>query len=109
MDPQLQQTILDLSETHGPENLLVVLGMSDAEDAKLYAETVTTGDPSDAGALSGVSLGLSVYHIFDAEMEAIVPPETWAKQIAPARLDLDGDALAQTVARIRSTSSRYAL
>ncbi len=43
----------------------MVLGSADPEGAGLYAETVTAGDPTFAGPLAGVSLGLPVYHVFE--------------------------------------------
>ena len=65
MDLQNQQRIKDAAEKYGAENCVVVLGSSDAEGAEIYAETVTNGDPTFAGPLAGVSLGLPVYHIFE--------------------------------------------
>ena len=58
MDLQNQQRIKDAAEKYGAENCVVVLGSSDAEGAEIYAETVTNGDPTFAGPLAGVSLGL---------------------------------------------------
>ena len=60
MDLQNQQRIKDAAEKFGAENCVVVLGSSDAEGAEIYAETVTNGDPTFAGPLAGVSLGLPV-------------------------------------------------
>ena len=65
MDLQTQQRIKDAAESFGADNIIVVLGASDAEGAGIYAETVTAGDPTFAGPLAGVSLGLPVYHILD--------------------------------------------
>ena len=36
---------------------MVLLGTPNAESSRLYAMTVTEGDPSWAGALAGVALG----------------------------------------------------
>ena len=60
MDLQNLQRIKDAAEKYGAENCVVVLGSSDAEGAEIYAETVTNGDPTFAGPLAGVSLGLPV-------------------------------------------------
>jgi len=62
MDLQNQQRIKDAAEKFGAENCVVILGSSDPEGAEIYAETVTNGDPTFAGPLAGVSLGLPVYH-----------------------------------------------
>jgi len=45
MDLQNQQRVKEIAEKYGPENVVVVLGSSDAEGASIYAETVTAGDP----------------------------------------------------------------
>ena len=52
MDLQNQQRIKDAAEKFGPENVVVILGSSDAEGAEIYAETVTNGDPTFAGPLA---------------------------------------------------------
>ena len=43
MDLQNQQRVKDAAEKFGAENVVVILGSSDAEGAELYAETVTVG------------------------------------------------------------------
>jgi len=58
MDLQNQQRILDAAQKYGAENVVVLLGSADADGAGLYAETVTAGDPTYAGPLAGVPLGL---------------------------------------------------
>ena len=82
MDLQNQQRIKDAAEKFGAENCVVVLGSSDAEGAEIYAETVTNGDPTFAGPLAGVPLGLPVYHIFDETIRAECDPAQWEEQIS---------------------------
>ena len=65
---QNQQRIKDAADKYGAEDLVVILGSSDAEGAEIYAETVANGDPTFAGPLAGVQLGLPVYHIFEQEI-----------------------------------------
>ena len=52
-----------MAEQYGPENTVVLLGAAEGEAAGLAAETVTNGDPTFAGPLTGVQLGLRVYHV----------------------------------------------
>ena len=68
MDLQSQEAILRLAETHGKDNVVVILGAPDPEAAEISAETVRLGDPAYAGALAGVQLGLDVYHVLDDEV-----------------------------------------
>ena len=53
-------------------NLSLIHISSEAESAALAGETVTTGDPTYAGPLAGVQLGLKVYHAVEPEFKAEV-------------------------------------
>ena len=101
MDLQNQQRVKDAAEKYGAEQTIVVLGASDAEGAGIYAETVTAGDPTFAGPLAGVSLGLPVYHILDPLLKAEADPAAWEEQISMMEMVMDGDALAASVAEMR--------
>ena len=81
MDLSTQETIKRLVDQHGAESLLVVLGAPDAESAGIAAETVVLGDPSWAGPLAGVQLGLPVYHILEDEAHDAIPSEVWEDQV----------------------------
>ena len=63
MDLENQKRIKALADEKGAENLVVILGGAEAEASGLACETVTTGDPTFAGPLAGVQLGLSCYHV----------------------------------------------
>ena len=69
MDLENQKRVKDFAEQYGAENIVVVLGAAEGEAAGLAAETVTAGDPTFAGPLAGVQLGLSVYHICEDEVK----------------------------------------
>lgn len=105
MDLQNQQRVKDAAEKFGAENTVVILGSSDAEGAELYAETVTVGDPTYAGPLGGVSLGLPVYHIFDETIKAEADPAAWDEQVSMMEMVLDTEALASAVAKMREENS----
>jgi len=80
---------------------MVVLGSPDAESAEIYAETVTTGDPTYAGPLAGVSLGLQVYHILEDEVKAEIDPVIYEQQIGMMEMVLDKEAISKSVKKIR--------
>lgn len=101
MDLQSQETILRLSETHGPENLLVLIGAPDPEAAEISAETVVLGDPAYAGALAGAQLGLDVYHVLEEPVRQTVPDDVWEAQIGVMADILEADALGAAVAAMR--------
>lgn len=102
MDLQSQEAILRLAETHGRDNVVVIIGAPDPEAAEISAETVRLGDPAYAGALAGVQLGLDVYHVLDDEVKADVPPEVWDEQIGVMADILEADELTKAVAGIRA-------
>ena len=101
MDLEDQGGIKQTVEEHGKENLMVVLGSPDAESAEIYAETVTTGDPTFAGPLAGVSLGLLVYHILEDEVKAQIDPAVYERQVGMMEMVLDKEAIAKSVKKIR--------
>lgn len=109
MDLQNQQRVKDAAEKYGAENVVVVLGSSDAEGAEIYAETVTAGDPTFAGPLAGVQLGLPVYHVFEPEIREEANPAVWEEQIGMMEMVLDVDALCAAVSKMRKELSQYSL
>jgi betaine reductase len=107
MDLQNQQRIKDAAEKFGT-GCVVVLGSSDAEGAEIYAETVSNGDPTFAGPLAGVPLGLPVYHIFDPAIREECDPAAWEEQISMMEMVLDPEKLAAAVKGIRDQFSKDA-
>ena len=105
MDLENQKRVLDLSEKYGKENVVVVLGTSEAESAGLTAETVTAGDPTYAGPLAGVSLGLRVYHIF--ELKDQVDANVYDEQCGMMEMVLDVDAINNEVKSIRDQYCQF--
>jgi glycine reductase len=108
MDLQNQQRIKDAAEKFGAENVVVILGSSDAEGAEIYAETVSNGDPTFAGPLAGAPLGLPVYHVFEQDIREECDPAEWEAQISMMEMVLDPDALAAAVKGIREQFSKHA-
>ena len=104
MDLQNQQRVKDAAEKFGAENVVVILGSSDAEGAEIYAETVSNGDPTFAGPLAGASLGLAVYHVFDPEIRAEIDDAVWEEQVSMMEMVLDPEALAAAVKSMREQS-----
>jgi betaine reductase len=108
MDLQNQQRIKDAAEKFGT-NCIVVLGSSDAEGAEIYAETVSNGDPTYAGPLAGVSLGLPVYHIFDQTIRDECDSSAWETQISMMEMVLDTEKLTAAVKGMRDQFSKDVL
>jgi glycine reductase len=80
---------------------VVVLGATDVEGAEITAETVTLGDPSFAGPLGGVSLGLPVYHILEPEVKAAIPVDVYEQQAGFMEMVADTEAIGKKFKEIR--------
>ena len=109
MDLQNQQRIREMAEKYSPEELIVVIGASDAEGAGIYAETVTAGDPTFAGSLAGVQLGLPVYHILDPLIKAEADPAAWEEQISMMEMVLNPEKLTEAVKTMREQNGKSLL
>jgi len=99
MDLENQARIMAFTEKYGNENLIVVLGGGEAEASGLAAETVSTGDPTYAGPLSGVPLGLKAYHIF--ELKDMVDAAVYEEQISMMEMVLNVDEIIEEVKTYR--------
>ena len=102
MDLENQKRVKDAADKYGNENVMVIMGAAEAEAAGLAAETVTMGDPTFAGPLAGVALGLSVYHAVEPEFKNEVDPEVFDEQIGMMEMVLDVDGIIEEMNNIRS-------
>ena len=102
MDLDDQATIQQVVDRVGTDDLVVLLGSPNPESAELYAATVTMGDPTFAGPLAGIPLGLPVYHILEPEIVEHLPQATYEQQLQMAALTLDTDQIFDVVQRIRN-------
>lgn len=86
--------------------MVVLLGTPNAESSRLYALTVTEGDPSWAGALAGTALGLSVYHVTEEEVKTQVAPEVYEEHVALMEMVLDVGDIAEAVQHVRASTAQ---
>lgn len=96
-----QKTIKKLAEEHGSENLVVVLGATDVEGLEISAETLTLGDPSFSGPLTGVQLGLHVYHIMEPEIKSLFPQDLYQEKLGMMEMIVDSEAIQKALSAIR--------
>ena len=92
-------------EQYGKEDLVVVLGAPDADSAELYAETVVHGDPSWAGPLAGVSLGLPVFHILEPKIKAQIDPSLYKEHLELMDIALDGERISKALQKVREQNN----
>ena len=107
MDLENQNRVKEAVDKYGAENIIVLLGGGEAETAGLAAETVTAGDPTWAGPLAGVSLGLKVYHALEPEFKESVDAGGYDEQIGMMEMVLDVDAINREIKNIRDEYTQY--
>ena len=84
--------------------MVVILGCPSADSSELYAETVVNGDPTWAGPLAGMAMGLPVFHILEPEIKAQIDPELYNKHLAIMEIALDVEKIVQALKRVRGTA-----
>ena len=103
MDLENQRRVKSLAEQYGPENIVVLLGAAEGE----AAETVTNGDPTFAGPLTGVQLGLRVYHVCEPEVKAEFDPDVYSEQVEMMEMVLDVDDIVNEMTSVREQYCKY--
>jgi len=107
MDLENQKRVKEFAEQYGAENVVVVLGAAEGEAAGLAAETVTAGDPTFAGPLTGVQLGLSVFHVCEPEIKGEVDPTVYDEQVGMMEMVMDVDDIVSEMSAIRNDYCKY--
>ena len=102
MDPETQLLVKTVSDAHGAESILVVLGATDPEALQVAAATVTVGDPSYMGPLTGVPLGLQVMHIFEDALKRAIDPDVYESEMSFLELTLDADSVKSAMSAFRA-------
>ena len=107
MDLENQKRIKEFTEKFGGENIVILLGAAEAEATGLAAETVMIGDPTYAGALAGVELGLAAYHAVEPEFKEAVDPAVYDEQVGMAEMTLNVDEIIAEIKKMRDENCKY--
>jgi len=107
MDLENQKRVKEFAEQYGPENVVVLLGAAEGEASGLAAETVTAGDPTYAGPLTGVQLGLTVYHVCEPEVKEEFDEAVYDEQVSMMEMVLDVDDIISEMSSIREQFCKY--
>ncbi len=97
MDLDDQANVNRLAEETDKDEMVVILGQPDPNSAGLFAETVTRGDPTWAGPLAGVPLGLPVYHILEPEIRDQMDPALYQEHVGLMEMSADVDEIIKWV------------
>ena len=107
MDLENQKRVKEFAEKFGAENVVVLLGAAEGEASGLAAETVTNGDPTYAGPLTGVQLGLTVYHVCEPEVKAEFDAQVYEDQVSMMEMVINVDDIIKEMSAIRSQYCKY--
>ena len=104
MDLEGQGRIKQVVEQQGMHNVIAVLGANAPPAIEMAALTLKSGDPSYAGPLAGIELGIPSFHILEPEIVAQVDRELYERELALAMLAMDVETLIKTARTIREGS-----
>ena len=107
MDLENQRRVKEAVDNYGAENVIVIIGAAEGEAAGLAAETVTNGDPTFAGPLAGVQLGLRVYHCIERQFKSQVDQTVYDEQIGMMEMVLNLDEIVSEMTTIRGLYSKF--
>lgn len=105
MDLEEQGSIRRVVEGKEREQMMVLLGTPTAGSTLMIALTLTQGDPSYAGPLAGVPLGLPVYHILEDEVKDAIPADVYEREIGPMEFVLDRAGISDALSQARQATS----
>lgn len=77
-----------------------MFGLNEPANLRIMATTFKSGDPSYAGALGGIALGVKSYHIFELKDE--IPADTWAEEMAFEELEAGDTLIAELCQAMRA-------
>ncbi len=78
---------------------MLVFGLNQPFNLRIMASTFKDGDPSYAGVLGGVALGLQSFHVFELKDE--VPEDVWAAEMAIEELEAEDELIEQICTTMR--------
>jgi len=107
MDLENQRRVKEAVDNYGAENVVVIIGAAEGEAAGLAAETVTNGDPTFAGPLAGVQLGLRVYHCIERQFKSQVDQTVYDEQIGMMEMVLNLDEIVSEMTSVRDQYSKF--
>jgi hypothetical protein len=99
MDLEGQGRIKQVVEQAGSDDVVAVLGANSPAAVEMTALTLLRGDPSWAGPLAGVALGIPSYHVLEPELADQFDPALYERELALPALAMD---VAEVVAPLKS-------
>jgi glycine/sarcosine/betaine reductase complex component A len=101
MDLEGQGRIKQVVEQAGTANVIAVLGANSPAAVEMAAVTLKEGDPSYAGPLAGVPLGIPSYHVLEPEITRQIAPAVYDRELALSAMAMDVEQVIAPVRAIR--------
>src|SRR6266498_4029405 len=101
MDLEGQGRIKQVVEQSRADDVIAVLGANSPAAVEMTAMTLKSGDPSYAGPLAGVALGIPSYHILEPEIIGQVESALYERELALPALAMDVDQVIAPMKAIR--------
>jgi len=101
MDLEGQGRIKQVVEQAGADGVVAVLGANSAAAVEMTAMTLKSGDPSYAGPLTGIALGIPSYHILESEIVGQIDAAVYERELALSALAMDVDQVIAPMKAIR--------
>ena len=101
MDLEGQGRIKQVVEQAGADDVIAVLGANSAAAVEMTAITLKSGDPSYAGPLTGIALGIPSYHILEPEIVGQIDSAVYERELALSALAMEVDEVIAPVKAIR--------
>ena len=105
MDLEGQGRIQQVVGQSGTDNVIAVLGANSAAAVEMTAMTIKSGDPSYAGPLAGVALGIPSYHILEPEIVEQIDPAVYERELALSALAMDVDEVIAPMKAVRDAGA----
>jgi len=105
MDLEGQGRIQQVVKQSGTDNVIAVLGANSAAAVEMTALTLKSGDPSYAGPLAGVALGIPSYHVLEPEITDQVDAAVYERELALSALAMDVDEVIAPMKSIRGATA----
>jgi glycine/sarcosine/betaine reductase complex component A len=105
MDLEGQGRIRQVVEQAGTEDVIAILGANSSTAVEMTALTLKSGDPSYAGPLAGIALGIPSYHILEPEIVGQVDPVLYDRELALSALAMDVDEVIAPMKSLRDAAA----
>lgn len=105
MNLEGQGRIQQVVQQGGTDDVVAVLGANSAAAVEMTAMTLRSGDPSYAGPLAGVALGIPSYHILEPEVVGQIDSAVYERELALSALAMDVDQVIAPVKAIRDAGA----